>query len=165
MKSWRRSRREVALLVGLTAILLAAPLARAEELTREEYVGRAEPICKANVEANKRIFEGAKQEVKEGELKKASKHFFRAATAFGKTIRQLKAVPKPSADEAKLNKWFGYLEAEEDFIRRIGAALAHEERHKAEAISVKLNRNSTRANNTVLGFGFDYCRIDPSRFG
>ena len=28
-----------------------------------------------------------------------------------------------------------------------------------------LNRNSNLANNAVLGFGFDYCRIDPSRFG
>ena len=28
-----------------------------------------------------------------------------------------------------------------------------------------LNRNYNLANNTVLGFGFNYCRIDPSRFG
>ncbi len=150
---------------ALLALALAVPLAGAEELTRDEYVARAEPICKHNVEANKRIFKGAKQEVKEEKLKQASKHFFRAATAFGTTIRQLKAVPKPPADEAKLEKWFGYLEAEKDYIRRIGVALAHEELRKAEALSVKLSRNSTRANNSVLGFEFNYCRIDQSRFG
>lgn len=150
---------------ALLALALLAPLASAEELTRDEYRARAEPICKRNVEANKRIFKGAKQEVKEEKFKKASRHFFRAATAFGTTVSQLKAVPKPAADEAKLEKWFGYLEAEKEFVRRIGVALAHEELRKAEAIAVKLNRNSTRANNSVLGFEFNYCRIDQSRFG
>jgi hypothetical protein len=164
MKRSRQTRRRWAL-AALAAMLFAAPLAEAEELTREEYVARAEPICKANVEANKRIFDGAKREVKEGKLKKASRHFFRAAAAFGRTNRQLKEVPRPAADEEKLTRWFGYLEAEKELIRRIGVALAHEERRKAESISVKLNRNSTRANNAVLGFGFDYCRIDASRFG
>jgi hypothetical protein len=146
------------------ALLLAAP-ANGEELTREEFVARAEPICKTNVEANKRIFKGAKGEVKAGELKKASTHFSRAATAFAKTIKQLEAVPQPVADQAKLTKWLGYLRDEKDLVAEIGKALAAEQRHKAESISVKLNRNSTRANNAVLGFGFDYCRIDPARFG
>lgn len=147
------------------AVLVAAPLASAEEISREEFVSRAEPICKTNVEANKRIFKGAKGEVKAGELKKASAHFSRAATAFAKTINQLEAVPQPTADAAKLDQWLGYLRDEKDFIQKIGVALAKEQRHKAESISVKLNRNSTRANNVVLGFGFDYCRIDPARFG
>ena len=158
--------KQMTILCGaLLAFVLVAPLAAAEELTRDEYVARAEPICKRNVEANKRIFKGAKQEVKEEKFKKASKHFFRAATAFGTTVRQLKAVPKPAADEARLEKWFGYLDAEKEFVRRIGSALAKEELRKAESIAVKLNRNSTRANNSVLGFEFNYCRIDQSRFG
>ena len=61
--------------------------------------------------------------------------------------------------------WLGYLDKETDFVRAIGKALAAEQRHKAESISVDLNRNSTRANNAALGFGFDYCRIDPAMFG
>ena len=72
------------------------PLAGAAELSREEYVARVEPICKTNVTANKRIFKGAKGEVKAGKLKQASKHFFRAATAFAKTINQIEAAPQPS---------------------------------------------------------------------
>jgi hypothetical protein len=149
------------------AVLLAAavPLAGAAELSREEYVARAEPICKTNVLANKRIFKGAKAEVKAGELKKASTHFFRAATAFAKTIGQLEAVPRPEADEARLAKWLGYLRTEKNLIQKVGRALAANDKHKAESYSVDLNHNSNLANNTVLGFGFDYCRIDPSRFG
>ena len=149
------------------AVLLVAavPLAGAAELSREEYVARVEPVCKTNVTANKRIFKGAKGQVKAGKLKQASNHFFRAATAFAKTIRQIEAVPRPTADEARLGKWLGYLRGEKNLIQKVGRALAADDKHKAESYSVDLNHNSNLANNTVLGFGFDYCRIDPSRFG
>jgi hypothetical protein len=149
------------------AVLLAAavPLAGAAEISREEYAARVEPICKTNVLANKRIFKGAKGEVKAGKLTLASKHFSRAATAFAKTIGQIEAVPRPTADEARLAKWLGYLRDEKNLIRKVGLALAADDKHKSESYSVDLNNNSSLANNTVLGFGFDYCRIDPSRFG
>jgi hypothetical protein len=158
--------------VGVWVSLLAAPMlfapavgAAEVEITREEYAARAEPICKTNVLANKRIFKGAKGEVKAGKLKPASTHFFRASTAFAKTIDQLAAVPQPSADEARLTKWLGLLRDEKALIEKVGRALASGDKHKAGSYSVDLNRNSNLANNTVLGFGFDYCRIDPSRFG
>jgi hypothetical protein len=146
------------------ALLLIAPLANAAELTREEYVARVEPICKVNTEANERIFKGAKGEVKAGELKQASTHFTRAVGAFDRTIRQLKAVARPLADVAKLGKWIGYLEVESAFLGKIGKALVAGDKGEAQTLSVRLNRNSNLANNTVLGFGFTYCRIDPSRF-
>jgi len=149
---------------ALVGIVVAVPMAGAGELTRDEYLARVEPICKANTEANEKIFKGAKEEVKAKELKKASTHFTRATVAFEKTIKQLKAVPPPAADAAKLGKWIGYLEVESSFLGKIGKALAAEQKAQAQTFSVRLNRNSNLANNTVLGFGFDYCRIDPSRF-
>lgn len=153
-------------MAGLLAALALTPAAAGgAEIDRDEYVERAEPICKTNTEANRRIFKGAKEEVRAGELKKASAHFSRAATAFEKTIEQLSALPRPTADEAKLQKWIGYLEAEQRYIARIGKALAQDDKDKAQMLSVRLNRNSNLANNTVLAFGFDYCRIDSSRFG
>jgi hypothetical protein len=147
------------------AALAAVPLAGAAELTRDEYVARAEPICKRNTEANQRIFQGAAAQVKAGKLKAASTHFTRATTAFEKTIAQLKAVPQPVADEAKLAKWLGYLQSESSYLGQIAKALAREDKAKAQTLSVRLNRNSNLANNTVLAFGFDYCKIDPARFG
>lgn len=148
------------------ALLLVVPMAAAiEPPTRPEYVAQAEPICKTNVLANRRIFKGAKGQVKADKLKPASKHFFRAATAFAKTIGQLEAVPRPTADEARLGKWFGLLRTEKGIIEKVGRALAAEDKHKADSYAVDLNHNSNLANNTVLGFGFNYCRIDPARFG
>jgi hypothetical protein len=157
-------RRTIFMTAALVALTLV-PLAGATELTREEYVTRVEPICKRNTEANKRIFAGAKAQVKAGKLKAASTHFKRAFGAFGKTIRQLHRVPRPATDEAKLEKWIGYLEVESSYLGKIGKALAREDRGKAQTLSVRLNRNSNLANNTVLAFGFRYCKIDPSRFG
>ena len=153
--------------IALAAIALSALFAQgalAAELSRSEYVASAEPICKANTEANARIFKGAKEEVKEDKLKAASGHFFKAKQALAKTVKQLGALPQPTADEAKLNKWIGYLGAERDLLGKIGTALQHEDKAGAQQLSVRLNRNSNLANNTVLAFGFDYCRIDPSRF-
>ena len=151
--------------VVLAAALLSAPSVGAAEITRDEYKALVEPICKRNVLANKRIFKGAKGEVKAGKLKLASKHFFRASTAFAETIRELAAVPQPTADEARLGKWLDLLRTVKDVIRKIGKSLAAEQRNKAESLSVELDRNSRKANNTVLSFQFDYCRIDSSRFG
>jgi hypothetical protein len=151
--------------VGMIALALVADPAGAAEMSREEYVAKAEPICRTNVLANKRIFKGAKEQVKAGKLKLASTHFFRAAAAFAKTIVQLEAVPRPTPYEAQLAKWLGLLRTEKGIIGKVGRALADEDKHKASSYSVELNRNSNLANNTVLGFGFDYCRIDPARFG
>jgi hypothetical protein len=148
---------------ALLALALAPPAGGAE-LTRAEYRERVEPICKADTEANRRIFQGAKGQVQAGKLKRASTHFFRAQAALEKTIRQLQAVPQPAADEAKLARWFGYLETESSYVGRIGKALAAEDKAKAQLLSVRLNRNTNLANNAVLAFGFDYCRIDPGRF-
>jgi hypothetical protein len=161
-KQWRRGSGPLA--VALAAVLVLVPIATAAEPTRDEYVERVEPICKTNTEANERIFKGAKEEVKAGKLKKASGRFARAVTAFDRTIAQIKAVPQPAPDEVKLGKWIGYLEAESSLLGKIGKALAAGKKFQAQNYSVRLNRNSNLANNTVLAFGFDYCRIDPSRF-
>lgn len=152
------------MMVLATMALILVPLVAAAEVTRDGYVARVEPICKRNLEANKRIFAGAKEQVKAGQLKAASKHFMRAEAALDKTIAQLKAVPRPAADAQRLSKWFGHLEVESAYLGRIGRALAQGNKGKAQILSVRLNRNSNLANNTVLSFGFDYCRIDPSQF-
>lgn len=153
-------------MLSLLGLMAASAFGLEEEPSpRQEYVETAEPICKQNVIANKQIFKGAKKEVKEGKLKLASTHFSRAARAFGKTIERLAAIPRPQEDAARLNRWLDLLRNEQRIIEKIGRALGAGDKQKAESYSVDLNHNSNKANNAVLGFGFDYCRIEPSRFG
>jgi hypothetical protein len=158
-------KRGVACAGALVALLLAVPIAIADpETERAEYKAQVEPICKTNTLANKRIFKGLKGEIKRGELDKAAKRFKRAVVALDKAIKQIDAVPKPPTYTAKLTKWVSYLRTEEKLFREIGKALAAGKKGKAESLSVRLKRNSNLANNTVLVFEFNYCRIDPSRF-
>jgi hypothetical protein len=150
----------------LAVLAVAVPLASAAEASPvDEYKERAEPICKTNVDANKQIFQGVEKMVKEDKLKQAAGHFRRAVTAFGKTIRQLAAIPQPPEYEAKLGKWLDLLGVEKEIIGRIGKALAAEDKRKAEKMNIELRKNTNKANNTVLLFGFNYCRIEQSRFG
>lgn len=159
--------RVTALAVAIGVLGVTAPAALALEEgadPKAEYVAQAEPICKTNVLANKRIFQGVEKLVKEDKLKKAAPHFARAAKAFAKTIDQLSAIPRPAEFDAKLTKWLGLLRSDKTIIEKIGRALKAEDKHRAESYSTELNRISSQANNTVLTFGFNYCRIEPSRF-
>ncbi len=168
MKTVNRSSK---LFVSAVAALLLLALSAAgalavtsAEQTRETYVAAVEPICKTNTKANERILAGAEKKVKEGKLKVASGQFTQASAAFTKAVKQIKAVPQPVADKAKLAKWTGYLETETKLLSEIGKALKAGNKTKAQTLSVKLTHNGNLANNAVLGFDFDYCLIDSSRF-
>ena len=153
-----------ALLVVVPAALAAEGEAGEGEITRDEYVARLEPICKRNADANSRILRGVKTQVQKGQLVPAGKRFVRAAGALGHSVTQMAAVPRPAADEAKLGKWFGYLNKETGFLRQIGKALKSNQKYRATKLASKLNDNNREANNTVISFGFKECRIESSRF-
>jgi type IV secretory pathway protease TraF len=151
----------------VVALLVAVPVALAAEeaeVDRKGYVERVEPICKANTEANSRILKGVKEQVKSGKLVPAGKRFTRASSALGMTVGKIAAVPQPSEDVAKLTKWIGYLKSEKTFLQKIGTALKAKDKFHAQKLAVELNKNNNRANNTVISFGFNECRIDSSRF-
>ncbi|HEX5762239.1 MAG TPA: hypothetical protein VFY04_03855 [Solirubrobacterales bacterium] len=152
--------------VVVLALVFAVPIAGAIEPdpTRDEYVAEVEPVCKANTEANSRILAGVKEQVKQGKLVPAGQRFIRAAGALGKSVRQIAAVPKPSADATKLEKWIGYLKQEKTYLQKIGKALKAGNKFQAQKYAVQLNRNNNKANNTVISFGFKHCRIDSSKF-
>ena len=73
-------------------------------------------------------------------------------------------MPQPVADAPRLTKWVGLLGKERTILAQIGKALRAHKKSQAQRLTVKLTHNSNRANNTVLGFEFDYCLIDSSRF-
>jgi hypothetical protein len=150
--------------IAALAILATASLALAAETTREAYVATVEPVCKSNTQANEKILKGVKTEVKQGKLKPAGAQFSKAAAALKKTYAQLKAVPQPSADAAKLNKWLGYVKEEANLFEKTATALKAGNKNKAQVMVVKLTHNANLANDQVLSFNFKYCRFEPSKF-
>jgi hypothetical protein len=158
------------ILAALGAAMLFAGIAHAAtpvlapEPTRDEYVTAVEPICQANTDANTRILKGARGKVKAGKLSVAGNQFMRASTAFGKTIKQIEAVTRPPADDARLVKWFGFLETVKANLGKIGKALKQGNRVKANHEAIRAERSANAANNVSSIFNFHYCKLTPSRF-
>lgn len=150
--------------IAALAVLASASLALAAETTRAEYTAQVEPICKANTQANEKILKGVKAKVKQGKLAQAGKQFAQAAAALKKTYTQLKAVPRPTADIAKLTKWLSYVKEEASLFEKTASALKSGNKNKAQRMVIKLTHNANLANDQVLSFDFHYCRFEPSKF-
>jgi predicted GNAT family acetyltransferase len=153
-----------ALALGLTGALSLAALANAAEITRDSYRAAVEPICRANTKANERILAGIRPEVRAGKLKPAATQFARAATALKRTLGELKAVPQPSADGARLARWLTYATAEAQLFEAAAVDLRAGKKGAAEHMVARLTETADRANAEVLPFEFHYCHFEPSRF-
>jgi hypothetical protein len=146
-------------------LILAAGAAAAESLTRDEYVAKLELVCKPDAEATQRAMKGARADLNAERLGVAAGKFGKAASIFGSTIKQMSAVPRPPADTAKLSKWFGYLKAQESYLRQITAQLQAGRAIQAQRLTARFIHNGNLANNVVLAFGFNYCSFKFSRYG
>jgi hypothetical protein len=151
-----------ALFAGVASLLVFAAVAVAIE--RPEYVDQVEPICKKNKEASDRLLSGVKKMVKQDKLKQAGTAFKKAAAALEKAQKELLGVEKPTADSAKLTKWLSEIKAEVALMKTISAKFTLGNKSKATSLAVKLQNNATKANNLVIVFQFNYCKIDPSKY-
>ncbi|MGN6256955.1 MAG: hypothetical protein ACTHN3_04280 [Solirubrobacterales bacterium] len=145
------------------AMLLAAVPALAAELSPQEYKEQVEPICQAN-KPKEEILRRVHKEVKEGQLKKASRNIATAAKALKQTYLRLLQVPKPSEDEARLTKWLKGIKTEVELLEATGRKLAKGEKNAAMRMVVRLKVNADKTNNLVLNYQFRYCHVDPSKF-
>ncbi len=149
----------------LAATIVAGSVAHAEEgPTREAYVAQVEPICEQNTVASKRILAGAQEKIRQGRLDSAGGQFIRASEAFAATVRDIVAVPRPAADDARLVKWFGFLKIVRTNLRNVGKALKEGDEIKATHDRIRAERSANAANNVSFVFGFRYCRLTASRF-
>jgi hypothetical protein len=156
--------RVIATCAALACLGALAPAASAAEISRAEYKAQVEPICQANTKANERILGGVRNLVREGKLKPAAAKFSKAGAALKQTHSQLRAVPQPSADEAKLAKWLDYVKTEADLFNKVAQKLRAGQKGAAQSLVNKLTTNANQANSTVLAFGFRYCRFEPAKF-
>jgi hypothetical protein len=153
--------------IVIGAILLALALAatvRAAETSRKEFKSAAEPICMSSTRANERILVGVRREVQRGKLKTAAAKFAAASRALKKALLKLESIPRPSADEARLAKWFSYVRVEAELFALVGRKLKAGDKADAERTTAKLYSNANKANLEVLPFGFRYCRLEPAKF-
>lgn len=147
------------------ALLVVASSFAAEAPTRDEYVDRLETTCKPDAEATQRAMKGARGDVRAERLKVAAGKFAQATAIFGGTVKRIAAVPRPSADTAKLGKWFTYLKRQESYLGQITQQLRQDHAIKAQRLTARFIHSGNLANNVVLAFGFDWCSFKFSRYG
>jgi hypothetical protein len=147
------------------ALSLTAPLAaHADEVTRAGYREAAEPICQKNTEANERILVGVRADVRQERLGVAAAKLGRAAGALEEALAQLRALPPPAADQARLAKWLEYVKQEVGYFELASQQLKAGKKTAVSKTVVRLTRTAGRANAQVVPFAFKYCRFQPSRF-
>ncbi len=162
-----RNRVVVALLAGVTALLVFASFAVALTADQETYKAAVEPICKSNKAAADRLLGPVKGLVRKDKLKPAGTAFGKAAKELEKTRKKLAAVSQPSSDAAKLSKWLSEIKSEVKLMKTISSNFKKNTKagkSKATSLVVKLQKNATKANNLVLSYEFNYCKIDPSKY-
>jgi hypothetical protein len=150
------------LVVGLA---LAALATAAEAPTRDEYVTQLEQVCKPDAEATQRAMRGARGDISRERFVLAAGKFAKASSIFSSTVKEIATVPRPTADLAKLSRWFGYLNAQASYLARITEQLRADRPIKAQRLTARFIHNGNLANNVVLAFGFNYCSFKFSRYG
>ena len=153
-----------ALFAAVFSLLVFAAIAVADTAERETYKAAVEPICKSNKAAADRLLGPVKGLVKKDKLKPAGTAFGKAATELEKTQKKLVAVPQPPSDAAKLTKWLSEIKSEVGLMKTISRKFLAGDKSKATSLAVKLQNNATKANNGVIVFQFNYCKIDPSKY-
>lgn len=164
-----RSRIGVGAALAVAVLLAASGTALAEgeiPLTRDEYVTQLESMCKPGAKATQKAMKGVRKDVRyEERLPIAVRKFDKGAKIFAGTIKQIAAVPRPVADTARLEEWFGYLNRQEDYLVEITDQLRVGHTIKAQRLTGRFITNGTKSNNVTLAFGFDYCSFKFSRYG
>lgn len=157
--------------VGTIVLVVVAMLAVAvpafgigEPPTEEEYVAAVEPICKRDREAAEQILKGARGNIDGGRLGVAGGQLIRASKRLGATIGQLVTVPRPPAQEEKLQKWFKFLRIVKTHLGKTGKLYKEGKELEATHESIKAERSGNAANNVSFSLGFRDCRMRRSRF-
>lgn len=167
LMSGMRGPLRTAALTAAATLLLAASAHAEEGPSRAEYVERVEPICQANTEANRRILKNVKTKARSkapATVREAGAQFVQASSAFGSALRKISTVPRPSADDARLLKWFKYLGIVKSKLLKLGQALKAGEKILAAHEQIRVERASNAANNVGFIFEFHYCRLSASNF-
>lgn len=159
--------RSIAIAVVTTVVLMAAAAIApaAEAPTRDEYVEQLEKVCEPDQLAIQRVMKGSRGDIQRERFKAAARKFGKASSIFDSTMREITPVPRPSADIAKLRKWFGDLKLQQFYLHQIVVALQQKEAIKAQRLTARFIIVGNRANNIVLAFGFNWCTFKFSRYG
>jgi hypothetical protein len=144
-------------------LLLSISPAFAGELTRGQYVQRAEETCKPSMDRAGPILKVARRSLQKNKVKVSGRHFLQAAEIIRVSGEKLEAIPMPPDDTAVLKVWIERLREENELLKKIGEELLDAHRVKAQGYLARFVHSGNQANRVVFGFGFDQCLFRASR--
>jgi len=136
--------------------------ALAAELTRSEYVERAELICEHTATKAIPAFKIGVKKLKNNEVISAGAKLMEVARLNETSRGRLQKLPKPLEDSADLTTWMTQLGAQNRLLRKAGKELNEEHRVQAQGYLSRFVHSGNVANDTVLGFGFKHCLFDSN---
>jgi hypothetical protein len=143
--------------IAAIVLIAVAPAAAAAELSREQYVQRAEAICKSQfVTVTHEVKRGSK-ELHEDRQHSSGRRLLRASGLLERLGKQITAIPKPADDAKTLTEWLQQLDAQNRTLRKAGKALLAGKSPRAQGFVARFTHNVNVARGIVLGFGFNYC--------
>ncbi len=161
----RLATRSAALVLPTACLIVACPAPAASVApTRSEYVASVEPICKEETQTHRGVLEGVEGMVEAGRFEPAARRLRRAGVALREALRRIAPLPRPVADRARLARWFGYARNGSALMGEVATALEREDRSAAQRLAGTMLKETRRANATVVGFDFKYCRLNPAHF-
>ena len=138
------------------AFLLIVPLAFAEGITRNEYVAKVDPICKAY--ELKSVQPWTKSEGRQlGFIRRPARERAQEGRNLKNLYIDLRAVPQPKADEARLTRWLGYLRTGALLLDGESRAIWAGNPNRYRRLEAQIRHDATLANKVVSRFDFAYC--------
>ncbi len=143
-------------LATTAAFLLIISLASAEGMTRKEYVAKVDPICKTY--EMKSVQPWTRSERRElSSIRRLGRERAQEGRNLKHLYIELKAVPQPKADEARLTRWLDYLRSGALLLDGESRAIRAGHPHKYRQLEAQIKHDATLANKAVSQFDFAYC--------
>ena len=134
--------------------------------TRTEYVDQLEGDLQARRRSDPEGDEGRpRRRPQANRIAVAAAQIRQGGADLRRHDRPDRRVPRPAPTPRGCEKWFVYLNRQEEYLRQIAAQLRDGQTIKAQRLTARFIHNGNLANNVTLAFGFNYCSFKFSRYG
>jgi hypothetical protein len=131
------------------------------KLTKSQYIAKADAICRDNQTKidpiEKDIDALSKDSQGRADTKAIAPILERALKVTREGFARLKELPEPAEDRATLDRWLTSNEESFDALEKLQAAVAENDRKKAEGPGADVDRLSTEQRTLAKKYGFFSC--------
>jgi hypothetical protein len=142
----------------IAACLLGSATASAGEPTREEFVAAAERECRAGMKVAVDHFKRSERLLDDGRSNAGANHAITGYRVLVRSIRDVKRIPPPPADERAVRRWLsGELRSLDLWIKSWSMFKRGASERQTDRVWQQGEKIHRAAHRAVKGFGFKTC--------